>query len=91
MVSVFDVVIGLAYLFVAAWIFDRVLATMRRQPFTMFAKFWGLGVACGLFGLGRLTDTTTFYDLAHVCLLAYAVLRIQHVTRGTACRWGRPD
>ena len=91
MVDWFDIFIGVVYLIVAGWIFDRVLAVMRRETFVMFVKFWALAVACGLFGLGRLTDTDTFYDLAHLCLLSYAVLRIMHITRGAACRWGRPN
>ncbi|MDR7101471.1 hypothetical protein [Croceicoccus sp. BE223] len=84
-------VIGLAYLAIAFVIFDRVLASLRADLFVRYLKFWCLAVAAGLFGLGRLTGTELFYDLAHPCLIAYAALRIHAVAAGNPSRWWRID
>jgi len=91
MPDTFDVVIGLIYMALAIAIFDRVLAVMRDQPFVRFVKFWSLAVAAGLFGLGRLTGTDLFYDIAHLCLIAYVALRIHKVAAGNPTRWFKTD
>lgn len=91
MIAPFDIVIGAVYVLAAAIIFDRVLAVLRRDLFLRFVKFWALAVAAGLFGIGRLTGTETFYDIAHPCLIFYVALRVHEVTTGQVCRWGKGD
>lgn len=91
MPDMFDVAVGLIYLALAGIIFDRVLAALRDQPFVRFVKFWTLAVAVGLFGLGRLTGTDLFYDIAHPCLIAYVALRIHTIAAGSTSRWWRID
>ena len=90
MIAPFDFVIGVAYVVSAALIFDRVLAVLRRDRFIRFIKFWSLSTAIGLFGIGRLTGTEMFYDIAHPCLIFYVALRVHEVTTGQSCRWGKP-
>lgn len=88
--------IGLAELALAFAVFHRAMPAAQEYGRARALKFWLLGFALGLFGMGRLffppasaaSAAALVYSFGHYCLIAYAACRLRHIARHSGARWG---
>ncbi|MCB2050020.1 MAG: hypothetical protein KDE63_01200 [Novosphingobium sp.] len=88
MFSPIDTLLAAAYIVLACLVFHRAMPAVRFMGTVHQLKFWFLGLACGLLGMGLLLDIHWLRYLGHAALIAYVAFRICPLIKGNHARWG---